>query len=411
MDRGSQPALMIRGGHVLDPSTGIDDIVDIRIAGSRIDAIARDLAGNDNVEVLDARGCYVVPGLIDSHAHVYAGVGEMGITPDEIGVGSGVTTIVDAGSAGWATFEGFREYVVSRASTRVLGLLHLSSIGLVMGSGGCELSDDVMINEDRIAATIEANRDLIVGIKVRACRAAVRALGLEPLRIARHVARRVHLPLHVHIGETDPVPGQGGPPSIADVVSLLDPGDVLTHMYTAHPGGVLDANRRVIPAVREAYARGVLFDSAHGLKNLSFENVQRLTEQGIEPFTISTDGHRLNRDGPVYDLPTTMAKFLALGFSLKQVVTCTTSHPARAYGRATTLGALEVGREADLSVLRVVDEPWTAVDSMGMTLQAAHGIEPVVTIRSGGVVKIRPAKRPYGADVRRTRSDVARVGV
>src|SRR5438105_4250975 len=133
MDPDSLPALMIRGGHVLDPSTGIDDIVDIRIAGSRIDAIARDVAWNDNnVEVLDARGCYVVPGLIDSHAHVFAGVGEMGITPDEIGVGSGVTTIIDAGSAGWATFEGFREYVVSRSSTRVLGLLHLSSIGLVM---------------------------------------------------------------------------------------------------------------------------------------------------------------------------------------------------------------------------------------------------------------------------------------
>lgn len=395
-------SLVVRGGRVLDPSTGRNEIIDIGVAGSVISAIGPSLE-DAGARILDATGCFVVPGLIDGHTHVYAGVGEMGIAPDEIGVGSGVTTVIDAGSTGWATFEGFREYVVARSSTRVLALLHLSSIGLVMGSGGCELGDEVLIDPARVADVIEKHRDLVVGIKVRACRAAVRDLGLAPLKTGREVARRTGVPLHVHVGETDPVPGLSSTPAIGDVVELLDPGDVLTHIYTAHPGGLLDANGRLTPAVREAYLRGVLFDSAHGNKNLSFDMVRRITDQGIQPYTISTDGHRLNRDGPVYDLPTTMAKFLALGFSLEQVVASTTCNPARAYAQAHALGTIAAGREADLSILRIVDEQWTAVDSMGATLRADRGLEPMYSVRSGQVVDVRPATRPYGVADRQAR--------
>jgi dihydroorotase len=386
--------LLIRGGRVLDPATGYDETADVAISGTRIAAIGPRLSGVAE-SVIDAHGCWVVPGLIDSHTHVYDGVGEMGIAPDELGVGSGVTTVIDAGSAGWATFDGFRRYVVGRSTTRVLSLLHFSSIGLAMGSGGCELSDAVMLDPGRVAETIQAHRDMIVGIKVRACRAAVRDLELAPLRMAKQVARDVGIPLHVHIGETDPVPGLAGPPAVAEVADLLEAGDVLTHLYTAHPGGVLDANGRVEPAIRAASARGVRFDSAHGMKNFSFDRVRRLADQGIEPSSISTDGHRLNRHGPVYDLPTTMSKFLALGFSFEQIIAKTTCNPARIYGLGETIGSISPSRLADISVLRIVDQPWQAIDSMGVSLNAQQGIEPVVVIRAGKPVDPWPSVRPY----------------
>lgn len=391
-------SLVVRGGRVLDPCTGFDEDANVAVEGSTITHVG-DLAESvdANAEIVDARGCWVVPGLIDGHAHVYEGVGEMGIDPDELGVGSGVTTVIDAGSAGWATFDGFRRYVVDRSSSRVLALLHLSSIGLAMGSGGCELSDPVFLQPERVAQTIQAHRDTIVGIKVRACRAAVRDLGLAPLEMAKGVARRIGVPLHVHIGETDPVPGQDGPPGIEQVADLLDPGDILTHLYTAHPGGVLDANGRVAPAVRAAFERGVYLDSAHGSKNLSFDRVRALTDQGIRPSSISTDGHRLNRAGPVYDLPATMSKFLALGFSFQEVLCATTWTPARMYGLGDRLGSLAPGRVADISVLRIVDQRWTATDSVGATLEADRGIEPVAVIRGGRAVPLRTPTRPYGA--------------
>lgn len=386
--------LIVRGGRLLDPASGRDEVTDVAIAGSTICAIGAGLEAW-GAAVVNAAGCWVVPGLIDSHAHVYDGVGEMGIDPDEIGVHSGVTTVIDAGSSGWATFDGFRRYVVARAQTRVLALLHFSSVGLAMGSGGCELSDPVMFDPRRVVETIQAHADVVVGIKVRASRAAVRDLGLQPLRMASEVARELGVPLHVHIGETDPVPGQPPPPPIGDVVDLLEAGDVVTHVFTSHPGGVLDQHGQLEPSVRAAYERGVRFDTAHGLKNLSFERVRRIVDQGLEPWTISTDGHRLNRRGPVFDLPTTMAKFLALGFSFERIVAQTTWNPARAYHRANEIGSIDRGRTADLSILRVVDQPWQATDSTGAVLRADRGIEPVYAVRAGQVIECQPNARPY----------------
>ncbi|HEX8967009.1 MAG TPA: amidohydrolase/deacetylase family metallohydrolase [Chloroflexota bacterium] len=392
---GAPISLVVRGGRVLDPASGLDQLADVAVTGSTISDVAPRLSPGGAAE-LDASGCWVVPGLIDSHTHVYDGVGEMGIDPDEIGVGSGVTTVIDAGSAGWATFDGFSRYVAARSVTRVLALLHFSSIGLAMGSGGCELSDPILLDPGRVAQTIQDHRDVIVGIKVRACRAALRGLGTAPLMMARQVARQIGVPLHVHIGETDPVAGQTEPPSIAEVADLLDAGDVLTHVFTPHPGGVLDERGHLHAAVRAAYDRGVYFDSAHGLKNLSFEYVRRLVDEGIEPWSISTDGHRLNRHGPVYDLPATMTKFMALGFSFQQVVAMTTCNPARAYRLDEQIGSIGRGRVADLTVLRVVDETWQAVDSVGAVLDARLGIEPVAVVRAGRVVDLKTPTRPYG---------------
>ena len=197
------------------------------------------------------------------------------------------------------------------------------------------------------------------------------------------VARAAGLPLVVHVGETSPLDDPPAPFPIAEVLDLLAPGDILAHVCTPRPGGLLDSNGRVHPAAREAAERGVRFDVAHGRYNFSFAVARRLAEQGITPDIISTDISRGSRGGPVVDLPTTLSKFLALGFPLHQVVSMATRNVAGAFGLESTLGSVAVGRPADLSIVRLVEQPWDAVDSVGEVIRAPTMLEPLYAIRSG----------------------------
>jgi dihydroorotase len=383
--------LVLQGGRVVDPLHGIDAVQDVRIENGRITGIGPGLPTR-GAEVRAVHGAVVAPGLIDSHVHVYEGVGFGGIDPDIVGVGSGVSTVVDAGSAGASTFEGLRRYVIGRAQTRVLVFLNLSLVGTPAGPSSHELASADDIDEDAAEEVIEANRDLIVGIKVRASRTALGRQGLEPLRRGRALADRVHLPLMVHVG--DPHSGDASPVSIVEVVNLLRPGDILTHLFTGQPGGLLDANGRLHDAVREAHAAGLRFDVGHGVYNLSFETAARVLDQGLQPHTISTDVHRFARDRLVYDLPTTMAKCLALGFSVPQVVEKATYEAARSLGNPGLVPGLAVGQPADVSVFRVEEAEWRAEDSMGQQLVANRRIVPLVTIRGEVVFEPLPSTRP-----------------
>lgn len=384
-------ALVLKGGRVVDPGRGIDAHLDVRIENGRIAAIDREVATRD-AEVRELHGALVTPGLIDGHVHVYEGVGFHGIDPDLMGVGSGVTTVVDAGSAGAATFEGLSRYVIPRARTRVLAFLHLAIVGTPGGPSFSELSDPKSIDEEAAERVIGANRDVIVGIKARASRTAVGKLGLEPIRRGRALADRVRLPLMVHIG--DPHPQADPPIPIQDVVKLLRPGDILTHLFTGHPGGLLDPNGRIHPEVREAHAAGLRFDVGHGLNNLSFDMAAKVLDQGLKPHTISTDGHRFARNRVVYDLPTTMAKCLALGFSVQEVVEKVTYETARSLGRPELVPGLAVGQPADISVLRIEDAEWQAEDSMGKKMRATRRIVPVLAIRGEEIFEPVASPRP-----------------
>lgn len=383
-------SLLLKGGRVLDPGSGLDGSLDVRVCDGTIEEIGPDLSAN-GATVLDVKGLLVVPGLIDVHLHLMNGLGAFGADPDVFGVGSGVTTVVDAGSTGHSLLAIFRRYIAEPAKSRVLAYVNLSTLGSVAGPGYSTLADPRLIDEERIEEVVEAHRDMIVGIKVMATGTALGSEALKPLSRARRLGDNLRLPLLVHIGESW---GRAQPPAIGDVLAYLRPGDIVTHMFTAHPGGLLDPNGRLWPEVREAKDSGVLMDVGHGLHNLNFDVARRVLDQGLKPDGVSTDGHRGNRSGPVYDLPTTMAKLMALGFSLAQVIKMATVNAARLLRRADEMGSIRAGRPAEISVLRLEEREWKAVDSQRRTLPARQALVPVFAIRNNLVYEPLPSDRP-----------------
>ena len=382
---------VLKGGRLIDIASGLDGHRDVHVRDGVVADIGTDLKA-DGAIVVDVNGLIVTPGLIDVHLHLMNGLGAFGADPDIFGVRSGVTTVVDAGSAGHSLLTVFRNYVTKNAKTRVLNYVNLSTLGGVTGPGYSILADPRLIDEDKIEKAVETNRDITVGIKIMATGGALGAEGLKPLARARRLGDTLKLPLLVHIGES--WTKDATPVHVADVLKYLREGDIVTHMFTVHPGGLLDSNGKLWPQVREAKDSGVLMDVGHGLRNLNFDVARKVLDQGLQPDGVSTDGHRGNRAGPVYDLPTTMAKLMALGFSLNQVVKMATVNAARLLGRSHELGFIRVGQPAEISVLRLEERAWKAVDSQKGTIQAREALIPVYAIRDETLYEPVPIERP-----------------
>lgn len=381
--------VVLKGARVLDPLEQLDQVLDLRIEDGVITHVGAD-APVDGAVVRDCSGLLITPGLIDGHVHVYEDVGFTGIDPDVLGVGAAVTTVVDAGSAGAASFAGLRRYVMSRAKTNVLAFLYIATNKL--GMGAHEYGSPRAIDEAVIERVVEQNRDKIVGIKLRA-NVWHGDPAQHPLRRAKAIAEQLHVPLMVHIGHR-PEDGEGQAAPIREVVKILRPGDIVTHLFTSHPGGLLDSTGRLQPDVREAYAAGLRFDLGHGLYNMSFDTAARVLDQGIEPHSVSTDGHKMARQRLVYDLPTTMAKMLGLGFSLSQVVRKATYETAQSLQRPELAPGIAVGRQALLSGLRLKEEEWQAEDSTGKKMQAGQQLVPVLSVRGTELFEAQPAHLP-----------------
>jgi dihydroorotase len=382
---------LLKGGRLIDPAAGIDGSVDVRVRDGIVDEIGANLTAGATT-VVDVKNLIVTPGLIDVHLHLMKGLGAFGVDPDIFGIGSGVTTVVDAGSAGHSLLNVFRNYVTNSAKTRVLNYINLSTLGGVTGPGYSILADPRLIDEEKIASAVEANRDIVVGIKIMATGGALGGQGLKPLERARKLGDELRIPLLVHIGESwtrgvEPV-------AVADVLKYLRPGDIVTHMFTAHPGGLLDGNGKLWPQIRDVKDSGILMDVGHGLHNLNFDVARKVLDQGLHPDGVSTDGHRGNRAGPVYDLPTTMAKLMALGFSLKQVVEMATVNAARLLGRPNKFATMHQGQPADISVLRLEDREWTAIDSQKGSIPATRALVPIYAIRGDTIYQALPLERP-----------------
>jgi dihydroorotase len=382
---------LLKGGRLIDPASGKDGLFDILVRDGKIAAIGS-ILNSDGATLIDAKDHIVTPGLIDVHLHLMKGLGAFGVDPDIFGVGSGVTTVVDAGSAGHTLLNVFRNYVTDNAKTRVLNYINLSTLGGVSGPGYSILADPRLIDEAKIEQAVEANRDIIVGIKIMATGGALGSQGLKPLERARKLGDALKLPLLVHIGES--WTKDSAPVHVGDVLKYLRAGDIVTHMFTVHPGGLLDGNGKLWPQVRDARESGVLMDVGHGLHNLNFDVARKVLDQGLHPDGVSTDGHRGNRAGPVYDLPTTMAKLMALGFSLNQVIEMTTANAAKLLGRTNELGTLRIGAPADISVLKIEDREWQAVDSQKGTIPARRTITPVYAILGDTIYEPLAAERP-----------------
>src|SRR5881396_2363453 len=274
------PDFLLKGGRVVDPASGLDEQLEIRVRDGIVDAIGADLA-DDGATVLDVSDLIVTPGLIDVHLHLMNGLGAFGADPDVFGVGSGVTTVVDAGSAGHTLLNVFRNYVTNNAKTRVLNYINLSTLGGVSGPGYSILADPRLIDEAKIEQAVEANRDIVVGIKIMATGGALGAQGLKPLERARKLGDSLKLPLLVHIGES--WTKDTAPVHVGDVLKYLRAGDIVTHMFTVHPGGLLDPNGKLWPQVRDAKESGVLMDVGHGLHNLNFDVARKVLDQDCTP--------------------------------------------------------------------------------------------------------------------------------
>ncbi len=378
--------MLIRGGRVIDPLQGLDDVRDVQIEGGRIAAVASDLRPAAGEDVLDARGLLVTPGLIDLHVHVFPGASHYGIEADANCLATGTTTVVDAGSAGALTFGAFRKYVIEVSDTRIIPFLNIGATGMLSPDVG-ELEDLRFVDKARALKTIDANRELIRGVKARLSRDLVGQNARAALLIARETAEAARLPLMVHPGDT--------PITLEEILSALRPGDVLTHCYHGREEGVLDQGR-VRPEAREASERGVIFDVGHGRGSFSFATARGALAQGLVPGSISSDLHIYNVNGPVFDLATTMSKFLALGISLPDVVRMTTVVPARVIGAADTLGTLRPGTEADVTLLRLESGSFTLTDSHDETLTAGDRLVPVHVVRKGVLRRAMSGMRAGG---------------
>ena len=391
VDRSGQSTpcdLLVTGGRVIDPSRGIDERTDIAVGHGRIIGYGQALERNAATTILDASGLIVTPGLIDLHTHLYAGVSELGVVADATCLPAGVTTAVDAGSAGSSTFPGFLDYCIRPSTTRILAFLNLARIGLILDDG-TELGADLRYADVTAAArTIGGAKDTLIGIKVRVGEKNVGPHGLKPLRLAIDAASEAGCKIMVHLTST--------PLAVAEILAILRPGDIVTHAFHRSGNGIVDAGR-VLPAVRAARERGVLFDVGHGSGSFAFETARAALRDGFPPDTISTDLHTHSIKGPVFDLPTTMSKLLALGMPLAEVIAAVTRTPARIVGLDDEIGTLAVGACADLALLRLEDGAWELTDSLGVTLPARQRLFAAGTVRNGAVVGRPQADAMAGA--------------
>jgi dihydroorotase len=369
--------LLLKGGLLIDPAQKVHAARDIAFAGGRVAWVGEGLAPSQARDVMDCAGLFVVPGMIDLHVHVFWGVSHYGIEPDPYCVSRGVTTAVDAGSAGADTFPGFRKYVMEASATRLLALINISTQGLLSPDIG-ELDDPRYASVSRTVGMIQEHRDVILAVKVRLTKHSVASerAGLRPLQMAREAADAVGLPLMVH-------PQDAWCDSIDEILAVMGNGDILTHCFHGLGCGILDAKGRVRPSVRDAADRGVIFDVGHGRGSFKWDVAERAIAQGFKPHNISSDLHVYNIDGPVHDLATTVSKFIHLGLSIDEALEKVTSTPARILHMSDKLGTLKVGAQGDAVVLQEAEGRFALFDTHGQERLCKKRLIPRAVVRSG----------------------------
>jgi dihydroorotase len=376
-------SLLIKGGHVLDARNGIDAVRDVAIADGKIAAVAPDIPAADAAVVVDARGLYVTPGLIDIHAHLFWGTeanadysnGQRAVQPDSHSFRSGQTTMVDVGGAGWRSFPQFKEQVIDRSRTRVLAFLNIVGHGMKGGPTEQDLGDmDGKLTAQRAVQF----RDFIVGVKV----AHYNGPEWDPVTRAVEAGRRANVPVMIDFGGNDP------PQSLDALLNTyLRPGDIFTHTY-AHVRSrtpIVNAQGQVEPYVLAARKRGVIFDVGHGGGSFLFSQAIPATKQGFYPDVISTDLHVGSMNGGMKDILNVMSKFLNLGMSLQDVLRANTSRAAEVIKRPA-LGHLGVGAEADVAVLGLRKGEFGFLDSGGWRMPGTQKLECELTVKAGQVV-------------------------
>jgi dihydroorotase len=376
--------LVIKGGKVVDPSQNIEEVTDVAVRAGKIARIEKNIPVNRAREVLDATGMIVTPGLVDIHVHVLPYVGETGTEPDPCCLMRGVTTAVDAGTTGAFTLPALRKFVVERSDTRVRALLHVVAIGMIVAvtPGMEELGDLRYCDPDRAVKGALDNKDLVLGFKIRVDRkfTVPGKTDIEAMKRARIAADRAALPLTTHIG--------GSYSPLRDFLVLMKEGDIITHIYNPRPNSIFDDRGEILAEVIEARKRGVLIDVGHGRTNFSFRVAEKCMGKGLLPDTISSDVSNGSVRGPVFDLVTTMSKFMALGMNLTEVVERTTVNAAKAFKFGVEIGTLKPGAEADVAVLELRSGEFGLIDSEAQVRTVKQKLVSVATVRGGKVFRV-----------------------
>jgi dihydroorotase len=398
---------LLKGGRVIDPASATNAVLDIRVRDGRIAAIGQDLP-TDGAQVIDCSGRLVLPGLIDTHAHVYQYVtGRFGLDPDMCGVQSGVTTLVDQGGPSCMTLPGFRRYIAEPSKSRVVAFLSAYLVGGLEGHYYPELYRPECLDIEATVNAANANRDLVKGLKAHAELGGFARWGVDVMRASAEIGRRTNLPVYIHFGQLWPMPADGGRPVDPDtifeqVVEFLKPGDVLAHPFSRHPGGFVEQNGKVHPLVREAVRRGLKIDVGHG-SHFSYKMAQTVLDAGFMPDTLGADMHGYNTAVPApagtpdshpdeehmflgrtrFSLVSAMTSMLALGLTIDEVVPMVTTNAARMIGMEDELGALLPGRVADISVLEDARGKWVLSDNDGNQVVAKQKLEPLFCLRAG----------------------------
>src|SRR5438477_6581224 len=385
--------IVIKGGDVLDHSQSLRGQRDIGIRWGVIEAVENEIPAARAAKTIDASGKLVTPGLIDLHSHVYPYGSAIGIPADELVQAQATTTVVSAGDAGVNNLAALRRYIVAQSRARIYAFVHIANNGL-SGFPVAELYNIDYAQVEACAMALAENPDFLIGVKVRMSENVIAKHGVEPLKRAIKACEMCGWPakMMVHIG------GVETKELMSDILNLLRPGDVLTHSYSGFPNiaGVFTnivQDGKLLPAALAAKQRGVIFDVGHGGGSFDFTVAEAAIPAGCTPDTISSDMHVFSGNSPgIPFLPNVMSKFMAMGFSLEQVVTMATTAPAMIINRAPKIGTLQLGAPGDVAIMELVEGPVTFVDTRNNKRDGKAYLKPIQTVINGV-----PFGRPYQA--------------
>ena len=376
---GQQYDLLIKNGHVIDPKNQVNAKKDIAVTGGKIVKVDNDIPATQSKRTIDAKGLYVVPGLIDLHTHVFVGTkpdkfadGINSVSPDDFTFKSGVTTVVDAGTSGWRNFSLFKQQVIDRSQTRVLAFLNIVGSGM---SGKPSQEDINDMNSDSAAVVVQKHKDVIVGVKI----GHYEGRDWTPFERALDAGRKSNTPLFVecHLPQF----------TLEDQLKKMRPGDIITHSFeqVSERMPVVDEQGKIRPFVLDAYKKGVLFDVGHGGAGFWFSQAIPAFKQGLAPNSFGSDLHRFSMNAGMKSMLNIMSKYMAIGMSIEDVIAGATWNAARSIKRED-LGNLSEGSVADITILSLQKGKFGFIDAAGKKLEGNSKLEAELTTRAGRIV-------------------------
>ena len=370
--------IVIKNGTVIDPSQDIHEPMDVAISEGKIADVRKGINTSNARYVIDASGMIVTPGHVDLHVHCSYGIVYLAIDPEMVCLAKGTTTVLDAGSTGELNFIGFRKYVIERARTKIFALLNIESLGMIEYSVPNQRwpslitdRDEMFINVEGTINVIKQNRDVLLGIKWA-------HHGLDGLKLARKAADEARCIL---MAENHHQP---------ETLKYMKKGDVITHLYHSfrieQHDGLLDEDGNVQSEFFDAMKRGVIMDVGHGAGSFRWPVAEKGIKEGVRPDTISTDLHKGSYNGPAFDMPTTMSKFLHLGLSLEEVIRASTTRPAEVLGKQDIIGTLKVGACGDVTILKLEEGKFPLFDVKGEGRICKQRLIVTRVIKSGEII-------------------------